>query len=123
MVYVENGEFRPEMAAKDRIFVKRRADRFAVVHGKLCHKNAVGEPQRVVRQEIRDRIDVSRIDTLRVLSGVHDDAGLYGARMALTQLMRNYSWPAMAKDIIEEVKACEALQGCGPNVSSAKAES
>lgn len=87
--YVTTGELRPETPGKDRKFIKSRVDRFMVMHEKIYHKNSVGDPQSVVRQE----------DRKLVLSGAHDDFGHCGARMTLTQMMRTYWWPTMAKNV------------------------
>lgn len=85
----------------------------SVLHRAVYHKNSVGYPQRVVRQE----------DRKRILSGVHEDAGHYGARRTLTEIMRMYWYPTMSQDVSDYVEACETYQSHGRNVRPTGARS
>ena len=68
-----------------------------------------GVMQRVVATE----------DRIRVLQGIHDDAGHYGTQLTLKRLLDRYFWPTMMKDVAAFVRSCVNCQRFAPNTTAA----
>ena len=58
----------------------RKSPHFCIAHGTLYHMGRGGVMQRVVATE----------DRIRVLQGIHDDAGHYGTQLTLKRLLDRY---------------------------------
>ena len=73
---------------------------FAVISGKLWHKDPKGQHKKVLPQACH----------LFLITTVHDDVGHHGVYATTTLLTEQYWWPYMVQDIAWFILTCHIFQ-------------